>query len=197
MVFRGFILLAYRPFSSFFSLPADFFMRLFKRSRKISPPFFGNSAFSPFLFSFFRFFLVRTLSLAARFFSFRPRSLASRVFSFHPFSFLRSLFLSVRMKEALSLSTPDPIAPLVLFMPSLFLIKFSAFQSKKLFPYKMLSACAFQRRFFSLPFFRRPFFSCKTLLYNAFKILFSPPKPARLRPKKKSPFKRLTGNLPV
>lgn len=66
------------PFLFVFSLPADFFMRLFKRSRKISPPFFGNSAFSPFLFSFFRFFLACSL------FSFRPRSLASRVFSFHP-----------------------------------------------------------------------------------------------------------------
>lgn len=166
-------------------------MRLFKRPRKISPPFFGNSAF-PHVFS-----LSFVFSSLARVFSFRPRSLASRVFSFPPFSFLRSLFLFVKMKEALSLSTPVPIAPLVLFMPSLFLIKFSAFQSKKLFPYKMLSACAFQRRFFSLPFSRRPLFSCKTLLCNAFKALFSPTKPARLRPKKKSPFKRLTGNLPV
>jgi len=104
------------------------------------------------------------------------------------------------MKEALFLSTPVPIAPLVFFMLSLFPFfpsPLPLFHSKKLFPYKMLSVCTFQGRFFFFSFSHTPLFSCKTLLYSAFKILFSPPKTARLRPKKKSPFKRLTGNLSV
>lgn len=51
------------PFLFVFFAADRLFMRLFKRSRKISPPFFGNSAFSPFLFSFFRFFLACSLFL--------------------------------------------------------------------------------------------------------------------------------------
>ena len=51
------------PFVFVFFAAGRLFMRLFKRSRKISPPFFGNSAFSPCLFSFFRFFLACSLFL--------------------------------------------------------------------------------------------------------------------------------------
>ena len=190
MVFRGFIFLASRPFSSFFSLPTDFLCD-FSNDRVKFPRRFLAIPHFPRVFS-----LSFVFSSLARFFSFRPRSLASRVFSFHPFSFLRSLFLSVRMKEARSLSTPDPIAPLVLFMPSLFLIKFSAFQSKKLFPYKMLSACAFQRRFFFSSFFSPAVLFMQNASLQRFQDSLFPAETSALATEEKIPLQTLDRQSP-